>query len=233
MKPLALAGALGGGALGAVIWAIVACLTGYEIGYLAWAVGGMVGFGCYVFGGRGQVAGCTCAGLALAAILAGKVLTIQQMVDAMGLKQFHDFLLPKAEAFVALESERDYPAFMVQNQFTKTPSVEAVREEDVLLFKLTTVPLLDDLGRNKPSLEEWQERPLVKAYFGAIKSNPPVFQILLESLGPVDFIFALLGIATAYKVCMREEAKPRTRRTSGEHTATSTSSGGAKAWTSI
>ena len=42
-------GALGG-LIGAVIWAGISYFTGYEIGWIAWGVGGMVGLGYFPAG---------------------------------------------------------------------------------------------------------------------------------------------------------------------------------------
>jgi hypothetical protein len=164
-----------------------------------------VGFGAYLLGGRGQVAGLTCAGVALASILAGKYLAIQQFVGTEGPKDLYDLLLPQAEAYVQVQSERDCRAFMVQNEYTEATTPEQVSGEELLMFQLTAAPMLDDLGRNRPSFAEWQERPLVKAYFQEAGTSSSIFGMLFDSLNLIDLIFAFLGIATAYRVCNREE----------------------------
>jgi len=45
-------GGLIGGLVGALIWAGISAWTGYEIGWIAWGIGGLVGLGC-VKGGKG------------------------------------------------------------------------------------------------------------------------------------------------------------------------------------
>ncbi len=68
-----LGGALGG-LLGAVLWAAISQWTGYEVGWIAWGLGGLVGLGVH-FGGKrsgGVAAGGTAVILAVAGILAGK-----------------------------------------------------------------------------------------------------------------------------------------------------------------
>ena len=74
-------GGILGGALGAVLWAAVAVLTNYEIGWIAWAVGGMVGYGV-ARGNRGvthspKAAGALAVFITLLSIPAGKYATIQ------------------------------------------------------------------------------------------------------------------------------------------------------------
>ena len=117
MKTAAFLGAVAGGLVGAVLWAVIACTTGMEIGYVAWAVGGLVGFGAYALGGRGKAAGVTCAGIAAAAILVGKVFTIQQFVGGFSIEAIYEELLPKAEAFGQVGRRRT-PAFMVAHEYT-------------------------------------------------------------------------------------------------------------------
>lgn len=70
----ALIGGVVGGGIGAAIWAAIAYFAGVEVGWIAWAVGGLAGAGSSI-GARGH-AGTTTGGLAAAAavlaILAGK-----------------------------------------------------------------------------------------------------------------------------------------------------------------
>lgn len=72
-----------GGVVGAAVWAGVVYFTGYEIGWIAWGLGALVGFlfarGCPV---GGSMAGILAAGITIASIGLGKYtaveLTIQQ-----------------------------------------------------------------------------------------------------------------------------------------------------------
>ena len=206
MQPMALAGAVAGGGIGAVIWAIVACTTGYEIGYLAWGVGGLVGFGAYALGGRGQAAGVTCAAMALGSILAGKMLAVGYVVQNEGLEELYDFLQPQAIAYADCHTEADCRVFMIQNGYTEATRFDDISEEELWAFRMGAAPILEDLGESPPSFEEWQERPVVKAYFEAATEELSTADIVVGSLGPVDLIFALLGVITAYRVCTREDS---------------------------
>jgi hypothetical protein len=80
-------GGLIGGSIGAAIWAAIAYFTQYEIGYVAWAVGGLAGAGCSV-GARGY-AGVTSGGfaavIAVVAVLAGKFIAGSLILQSMGL----------------------------------------------------------------------------------------------------------------------------------------------------
>ncbi len=83
----AIAGGVIAGILGAAVWAGIAYGTGYEIGWIAWGVGFLVGFGVLIGGkigvnpehvtGGGIAAGALAVVLTVAAILAGKMLSIE------------------------------------------------------------------------------------------------------------------------------------------------------------
>lgn len=73
-----------GGAIGAVVWAVVAGITGYEVGWIAWGIGGVVGY-AVAFGNRdGSIAptpaGVVAVVLSVLSIVAGKYLTVQFLI---------------------------------------------------------------------------------------------------------------------------------------------------------
>ncbi len=91
-----LLGAAIGGAVGAGIWAGVASTTGYEVGWIAWGVGGLTGAGCSL-GARkyaGAMSGIVAAATSLAAIAAGKYIAGMMILDKLGLAN-----LPASEWF--------------------------------------------------------------------------------------------------------------------------------------
>lgn len=70
-----------GGALGAAAWAVVALFTGYEVGWIAWGLGWLVGYGV-AFGNRGvsyspRATGVLAVAITLLAIPAGKYAGVQ------------------------------------------------------------------------------------------------------------------------------------------------------------
>ena len=75
MKPLgAILGGSIGGLIGAVIWAVVTYSSGWEIGWIAWGIGGLVGVGVRLgtSGSGGISHGGTAVIIALVAVLGGK-----------------------------------------------------------------------------------------------------------------------------------------------------------------
>ena len=70
----------------AFVWKLIAIHTGYELGVVAWAVGGAIGFVAVMFGARGEVPAVACALLAAFAIIGGKYMIEQyymEQVDSM------------------------------------------------------------------------------------------------------------------------------------------------------
>jgi hypothetical protein len=82
-RPGAVAGGVIAGAIGAAVWAGIAYFTGYEVGWVAWAVGGLVGFGVVLgnSGERSQQAGVLAVVVTVLALLAAKYTTVQLILS--------------------------------------------------------------------------------------------------------------------------------------------------------
>ncbi len=80
---LPIIGACIAGVIGAAAWAAIAYFTGYELGILAWIIGGLVGFGALV-GARGNgnmLVGLVAAVVAIGSILGGKYTVTTLLVN--------------------------------------------------------------------------------------------------------------------------------------------------------
>jgi len=91
MAVRALIGALVAGFIGGAVWAAVSYYTNYEIGWIAWAIGALVGIGAYAgSGGQGGGAVGLIAGVvAVASVLGGKYAVIE-IVGNAEIKKVHD-----------------------------------------------------------------------------------------------------------------------------------------------
>lgn len=82
----AIIGGLIGGAIGAAIWAIAVNVSGYEYGWIAWGIGGLVGYGVAVGnkdGGRTPTAaGIIAVAISAVSIMAGKYIGIEMMMPS-------------------------------------------------------------------------------------------------------------------------------------------------------
>ncbi|MFM9958327.1 MAG: hypothetical protein ACKVZJ_09625 [Phycisphaerales bacterium] len=79
----ALAGGFLGGVVGAVVWMLIACFTGYEVGIVAWLVGFLAGLGVMIGtrGSGGTRYGLLAAGIAVVCILGGKLGAVSLEID--------------------------------------------------------------------------------------------------------------------------------------------------------
>lgn len=92
--PLAIAAGLVVGSIGAAIWGAITVATGYQIGYMAVAIGAGVGFAVRTFGkGIDEVFGYAGAALALLSCLLGNFLSIIGFVAEVEGFTFMDTLL--------------------------------------------------------------------------------------------------------------------------------------------
>jgi hypothetical protein len=202
MKPMALLGAIAAAAVGAGAWAAIAYFANYELGLLAWGIGGMVGGAAFALGGRGPISGGVAAGLVLVAILGGKGLAysveIKNDVDtilAETEEEFLDELMSDAEAYPGSDDRGALREFIVEHGF-----YEGASEEEVEWF----------LSIWAPSLERWKvEQPdfetFLIQYEEILYSQDSLVEIIQANLGLFDLLFAFFGVTTAFKLAGRPE----------------------------
>ena len=207
-------GACAGAVLGAIIWAVVADHTGYEIGWIAWGLGVLVGFGAKFCGGgrSGAALGSICAVLALIAIFGGKMLALERIIPQQIREQcmeeftldMYQELKADAKALEKLESSEEYPAFMVQHMFTTAEKPEDVTEEEVQDFEVYTIPTLKEINEGTLSFETWR-KSRTDSEVAYIMSEISLAEEVVTNFHPVDILFALLGLASAYKIGAGQE----------------------------
>ncbi len=218
MKVGAFLAGLIGAVLGAVGWAVIVAATGYEVGYVAWGVGLLVGYGAKLAGGNGKTIGVACAVLALVSIFTGKMLAVhyvfvsevRPVVEEKVTRALYDEAVADAAGFADLASEDEYPAFMVAHAFTEAESPDSVPAEDLADFKEVWIDILREFQTEPPSYEEWREKRIQEVIESTL-AEAPITQIVIENLGVLDVVFAVLGLATAFKVACgvgRDETEP-------------------------
>jgi hypothetical protein len=203
--------AIGGAIVGAFVWGGIAYLTNYEVGYVAWGIGALVGGLARFMGSRGQTAGIVCGVLALASIAGGKYLatkwTIRAGIDesiSMALtEEAYREALTDARDFAALESRDQYAEFMVSHNFTAAQTAAEVGADELESFEQHSVPGLRWIHANRPSFEQWRAREsermraLMQEF---LDDDQSILEIVKENLGPIDILFAFLGVATAFQL---------------------------------
>ena len=210
MRPAAFIGALVGAALGALIWAGVATWTGLEIGWVAWGIGGAVGFGAAMFGGIGSTTGAVCAVLALVSIFAGKWIAvdaiaereIRKLATTVASMDVYQDTQRDADDFAVLTSEAEYAEFMIVHGYTNAGFADEVQPLEMAAFRQIVVPQLREFQRMGLSYPKWREHVADEAVgmWDATVSNT---DLVKDNLSAFDFLFGLLGLITAYQVGAR------------------------------
>lgn len=200
-------GALIGAVIGAAVWGGVTYATETQWGILAWAVGGAVGFGAAVMGGRGTSMGIVCAVLALAAIFAGKMFTIHLIAGKIQNQVETTLLSPRlyeeqkkdAAAFAKVSGDEQYRQFMIENGYSAADKPEDVSDEDLREFKNDVMPELVKFTETQPSYEAWKA-DISKNLSARVHDNQEIAGLVRDNLGVFDILFGLLGLASAFKV---------------------------------
>ncbi len=213
---------LAGALIGAAIWTAIAVATGYMIGYVAWGVGLLVGVLAVKAGARGRTMAVTCALLALGGIAVGELLTVQIVYDREVEGFISEFAAENSDEDFYQETlvdARDYAA-LVEAGANEDPAALSgflldhgydvelgesgmVTEASRAEWLADRAPHLVEVARDQPSFEQWQdERTGMMREVIATDRNSDILSLVVEELGPVDLLFAFLGIATAFRLVM-------------------------------
>ncbi|MGE3173112.1 MAG: hypothetical protein AB7O97_10850 [Planctomycetota bacterium] len=199
--------ATGTALLSALLWAVVMGVTGYEIGYLAWAIGGLVGGAAMAAGGRGTAIATACAALTVGAILLGKAAfvshelgKVEDQLRAQLTPAAHEEVATDAALFADLAADDDaaLAAFLVERGYATGARPEDLTRQDLANFRRHTAPALRAFHANQWTLAQWQAQVV-----GDALREVSTSQIVRESMDGMDLLFALLGLSTAFGIVMR------------------------------
>jgi len=206
-----LAGAIGGGVLGALIWGGIAAISGWEYGLVAWLIGGLVGGGAVAFGGRGAQLALICGAIAAFSIVAGKFAAVYFVMDESALEkelrpelealftvQFHEELMDDARAFSRVTGEHQYPAFIQERGFMV----------DVEEFKVAWVPMLRHWSATPepyPAAKNTYMNHMLPHVTAAVREELSYAEAMKHSFGIMDLLFFGLGIFTAWGIVAKRE----------------------------
>lgn len=202
LRPVA--GAVVGGAAGAVVWAVVSLTAQLELGWIAWGVGVLAGFGARAAAGAtlSSATGMVAAGAAVVSIAGAKVAVVHVAVDRE-LAPFRDaavtdelatsyladevveaweaagreLVWPVDSPYDVPQVKEDYPPEVWDEAASRFEAMDAGERED---YRQALVEeRADDLAA---FASEWRR------------------ERLRASLGPVDLVFLALAVATAFRI---------------------------------
>ncbi len=206
----AIAAAAGAAVVGALVWKIIAVSFGYEVGLVAWAIGGAVGFVAASMGSRGMQAGIVCGVLAFGAIALGKYWAAQAVIDEVqqGISEvlgddtdvgdwYQEFVEDAQVLRGVSDSDASIRQYMVDRGYTEAVNADAVTSEELSEFREVFEPDLRNFDPEQSDSEAWKE-----IAFGEL-SDLSAMDVMLDGLGALDILFLLLGVGTAFRLGSR------------------------------
>jgi len=192
------------GAIGSLVWYGVAAVTGYEIGWLAWGVGAMVGAAYHSQGGNPTLGMATCAAIAVLAIVGGKYLTFQTSV-ANELEELHEsgemsqmylWLRQNAEAYNDASDKTAVSRQLAAELWYDGSGAAQIDAEEVAGFQSNIGPLLQRVPRHE-TYEQFREAET--GHFEEIAGFGDMFDFM-------DILFLAFGVISAVKLANGEQA---------------------------
>ena len=193
--------------IGAFVWAGIAKVTGYELGFVAWGIGLLTGMGVLMGGAEaGTKLGVTAAVIAICGILGGKVLVINWIYEEYA-----------GESYASMSDDE---------------ILNMLNENEEEMFGVAILSLMDDELKNKmqnDTVDEQTEQELerisiqavalaqtwtdqqkidnARAGYDRLEASGELYdkagaikEGLKQSFGVMDIVFMGLAIATAYKM---------------------------------
>lgn len=198
-------GGLVAGLIGAAVWCGIAYFTGYEIGWIAWGIGALVGFGTLLGAQEGRIeAGLIAVVISLAAIAGGKYATVELMYfQAMGdsdwLAQYENegFIISYlADDALAREQEAgrtlDYPAG-ADLDMPDGPEDYPARVWATAESEWDAMTIDEQTAFREEKIEE--AKLLMGEFHDAV-----VGEGFVASFGFMDLLFGALAVFTAFKI---------------------------------
>lgn len=198
LLPAILAG-LGAAVVGGVVWTIIMAVTGYEIGFAAWALGGLVGFAMqHTTTRRGPVVGASAAGMALVGLLIARVLIGEFVLAGSGVEEvLGDDALMSQAAVMDLQYSGGFPEG-VQAEY------DALAEGDTISDALWA-QMLTAADTHLGTMSEDDRILIAQQFTGLAFGQLGMMGRVTYQLGPYDLLWALLAVSTAWGMMKKED----------------------------
>ncbi|MCK4998793.1 MAG: hypothetical protein KAS23_04630 [Anaerohalosphaera sp.] len=194
------------GIAGAVVWAIVAYYSGYEIGWLAWGIGAAVGAAVAWGTDGGTANGVIAVAISIIAIVAGKFITVEIMIDKevkvireavlQGFEEEENLIVWLADRIIAARQESGlivrWPAGVdPEEAYSIDQYPKDVAEEAKTLWESKTDQEKQQL--KELAFEEFEYK--LNNEVSSVKS-----EVFADSFGLFDLLFFFLAIGTSYRI---------------------------------
>lgn len=207
MKPAAVVAAAIAAVVGAGTWAAISYYTGYEIGWIAWGIGAVIGYAAVATGGNGPIMATVCALIATGSLLIGKVTALQWMIQESATQSYqgqenYDFVMADVDTFAVDSTVASYPYLHTFYWMIESDDTTVYTPEEQARFEAVWPKRLTRYAADKPSLEQWNEtetQELAGDLVG-LMTNQDYIAAMRETLHPLDILFFGLGIVTAFQI---------------------------------
>ena len=203
LLPAVLAG-LGAALVGGIAWTVIMAMTGYEIGFAAWALGGFVGFAMQqATTRRDKPAAMSAAGLALVGLLIARVLIGEFVLGSVSVGE------------VLADDELMAQAGALDLQFSNALPPEVQAGYDAL-GELDTIPdalWADMLAAGEAHLNTLspEDRELVAQQFTQVAfAQVGLVGRVTAQMSAYDVLWALLAVSTAWGMMKKKEEEAPT-----------------------
>jgi hypothetical protein len=194
-----------GGLAGALVWAAISYGANAEVGYLAWAIGAIVGFCVRVAAGgddEGTAPGLTAVGVAIGAIVLGKYLavsfTVSKIANEIALPPITEthLICQWADEIIEERQAKGQTVVMPNGISVQDATEQAHYPPDIWHQASAKWQLIPVAERTQKLDQETKARAAAFAALkGAIRS-----QGFFASFGVFDVLWFLLAAGTAYKL---------------------------------
>ena len=204
-----LVGGLIGAAIGGAIWVAVGYFTQYEVGWIAWGIGAIVGLGVRVGGQEtdGLAPGALAVLIAILAIVASKYLVVSMLVDQeIPVASFS--VEADAEMMISREADRIEEEYEAAGKEVKQP--EGAEDDDTPLPDRYPKEIWKEATKRWNAIPPEEQKTLMKQaeaefneMFGELiekvkaETKKSAFQ---ESFSPFDILWFVLAAMTAFRL---------------------------------
>jgi hypothetical protein len=196
-----IAGGAVGGLIGAAVWAGVAYTTHHEVGWIAWGVGFLVGFGVRLAAGEthGGPPGVTAVGIAFLSILVGKFAAVWLVVSGFDPKTTvtpQDMISSIADDIVKERTAKgkrvNWPPGMSSDKATEQKDYPADiwQEASKRWEQFGPVEQARRMAEQKEQMERFKSE-----FRGTLRT-----EAFKHSFSPFDILWFMLAAFTAFKI---------------------------------
>ena len=194
-------GAVVAGCIAMIAWFLVIKITHYQIGYAAWGVGILTGYGArLLYKDTSHLLGIVSGASALLAIIGGQFLAtnlfLNEELDQLCETRYQDECSYAREAIKA-QNDQDIRTVLAKYESDKDKQIspEQITEKQIAEFRKDEQPDLKKFLAGTPSKTEYIRR--IKA---VIYKTIPTSAILKESLNLFTLLWIFLGVGSAFKI---------------------------------